>query len=119
MPPDPLAGALPVAFDDAAADRAVDALHRLGRALLALRLDGADAAATAARDWHGASRRWFDDRWDALAKDLRRSGAAAFEAADAIRAAKVRAAAVQEERNLEALRSSSLGVPAPVPPGRP
>lgn len=108
MPPPPVPGAVPVAFDDAAAATLMTDLNLLGRGLCALAIDLEDAAADAGRDWRGSSRRWFDDRRATVGQDLRQAAGDAFRAARDVQAAVQRATATQELRNVEVLRRDAV-----------
>lgn len=102
MPPHPTFGAIPVRFDDAAADQAIAALEDLAVALRSyLQVDG-DLQAPLRRDWRGPARIWFDGEHAATAEHVRRAIARALAGVDELRQAKRLAATEQLHRNAEA-----------------
>lgn len=123
MPPRPAFGALPVRFDDAAADQAIAALENLAAALHSyLRVDG-QLQAPLRQDWRGPARTWFDGEHAATSESVRRAMARALSGADELRRAKHLAATKQLHRNAEAeaahrvevARLEALATPPPAP----
>lgn len=104
MPPPPIAGALPVAFDDDAADALAADLDAMAQQLAAM-ISVTDAGAgRAVRDWAGFTRTWFDREHSATLDELRRSVRAARAAAAQVRQSKTAAAMLQNQRNVAAAR---------------
>lgn len=108
MPPPAMAGAIPVAFDDAAADALVIDLDRLAQKLTSVVRATEDGAASAVRDWSGFTRSWFDRERAATLDDLRRTIRAARAAAAQVRQAKTAAAMLQDHRNVAAARQRQV-----------
>lgn len=104
MPPEPVAGAVAVAFDDAAAGSLTRALHAAADALEALARGTVERATAARRDWAGISRSWFDAEHDAVVAELRGSARACRDAAAEVHRAARHAWDLQEQRNEEARR---------------
>lgn len=105
MPPHPTFGALPVRFDDAAADQAITALEDLVAALRSYLKVDSDLQAPLRRDWRGPSRSWFNGEHTATSDTIRRAIARAQTGADELRRAKHLAATEQLHRNTEAERA--------------
>lgn len=108
MPPPPVAGALPVAFDDAAADALAADLDILNARLTAVVRSAEERAGQAGRDWAGFTRTWFDRELAVTLDELRRSASAARAAADQVRQAKAGAARLQDHRNVIAARQRQV-----------
>ena len=104
MPPEPVAGAVAVVFDDAAAESLARSLHAAAEALDGLARGTVERATAARRDWAGISRSWFEAEHDAVVADLRRSARACRGAAEDVRRAARQAWELQERRNEEARR---------------
>lgn len=110
MPPIPTFGAVPVRFDDAAADQAITALDELAASLRSyLTVDG-DLQAPLRRDWQGVTRTWFDGEHAATSEDVRLAIAKAETGAEELRRAKALAANTQLQRNGEAERAHHVEV---------
>ncbi|MEO6988244.1 MAG: hypothetical protein ABI239_06310 [Aquihabitans sp.] len=123
MPPHPAFGALPVRFDDAAADQAIAALEDLATALRSyLQVDG-QLQAPLRRDWRGPARTWFDGEHAATAQTVQQAINRAQTGAEELRRAKHLAATEQLHRNTEAeaahrvevARLEALATPPPSP----
>lgn len=103
MPPLPIAGAVPVSFDDHVADLLIEELERLARTLCGVALTSSDGAAGARHDWRGFTRNWFDREHEALVADLRSCAGDALRTAELVRQAKAEAAVRQTQLNAESL----------------
>lgn len=103
MPPLPIAGAVPVSFDDHVADLLVEELEQLARTLCSLALTSSDGAAEARHDWQGFTRSWFDREHETLVSDFRSCAGDALRAAELVRQAKAEATVRQNHLNAEAL----------------
>ena len=104
MPPPPIAGAVPVVFDDAAADALAADLDALATQLSAMVRATEEGAGHAVRDWAGFTRTWFDRELSSVLDELRRSVRAARAAATQVRRDQTAAAMLQDQRNVAAAR---------------
>lgn len=93
---------LPVRFDHEVAARFAASLDDLAADLDAVTAREAEAAAVAAHHWAGTSRRWFDARRDHHRDQLRAAARRCRDDAEAVRRSAFAAAALTEQRTLEA-----------------
>ncbi len=92
----------PVRFDHEAAAQLAACLDDLAAGLDAVTSREAEAAAVAAHHWAGASRRWFDTECNRHRDQLRTAARRSRDDADAVRRSAFAAAALTEQRALEA-----------------
>lgn len=100
---DPVPGAAAVRFDEAAARRLINALEELAASLSSLVRGEIDRAAAVRRDWHGHSRRWFDQRHEDFLSSVQRAITACHDDATEVHRSIGRAAALQDFFNQQAL----------------